>query len=125
MYQSHADSSEHLVMVFRELDVVTDWVRLGSQLGLYPATLQEIKEDEQSTSHRKMAMLHQWLKLRDGVKAKGGATKDSLVKALYTMKQNKLAHKIDTKGLNPFQSPPPTRELHITFMSIYHIATKF
>ena len=59
-------------------------------------------------------MLHLWLSLTDSVKDKGGATKAALVKALRIMKENTLAHEIETKGLTSFQSPPPSCELYKT-----------
>ena len=69
------DPNENLVIVLRELDGITNWKWLGLLLGLSDTTLNEIEATEPDTSHCKMAMLHYWLSLRDGVKDKGGATK--------------------------------------------------
>ena len=121
---SFSDPNESLVIVLRELDVLTDWKRLGLELGLNSYTLTEIQTNEPDTSHCKMAMLHYWLSLRDGVKGRGGATKATLVKALYTMKENSLAHRIETKTFSSSHSPAPTCEFntecvphHIQFSS--------
>ena len=117
------DPSEHLVIVFRELDALSNWKNLGLQLGLNFPTLSEIEEDEQSSSHRKMAVLHLWLSLRDSVKERGGATKAALVKALYNMKENVLAHRIERKALSSPHSCLPSSELYNTCMSL-HIKCK-
>ena len=110
------------MIVLRELDGLTDWIRLGLQLGLNYSTLKEIQEDEQGTSHRKMAMLHLWLSLKDGVKDRGGATKAALVKALYTMKENVLAHRIKTKQFSSSQSPAASlSELYTTYYMSFRI----
>ena len=107
-----SDPNEHLVVVFRELDRLTDWKSLGLYLGLHISTLDEIQADEPDTHHRKMAMLHLWLSLTDGVKDNGGATKAALVEALRKADENALADTIETKRLTSFQSPPPSRELY-------------
>ena len=116
---SISEPNESLVIVLRELDVLTDWKSLGLQLGLYYSTLNEIQASELDPSHCKMVMLHLWLSLRDGVKDRGGATKASLVKALYIMKENTLAHRIDTKGSSSSCSPTPTCECYIVCVSLY------
>ena len=122
---SLSDSSEHLVIVFRELDALTDWKSLGLQLGLNFSTLEKI-ENEQSANHRKLAMLHMWLSLRDGVKNKGGATKSALVKALYSMKENVLALRIERKGLSSSPFPNPSSKLNSTCMlSISNALSRF
>ena len=119
IFPSIADPNEHLVIVLRELDVLTDWKSLGLHLGLNFSTLNEIQADERDTSLCKMAILHLWLSLRDSVKNKGGATEAALVKALYIMKENTLAHRIETKRFTSSHSPPPSCALtlfdtHIT-----------
>ena len=116
-FQSLSDPSAHLVIVFRELDGLTDWKSLGLQLGLNFSTLSEIQANESDTILCKMAMLNLWLSLRDSVKDKGGATKASLVKALYSMKENVLAHRLETKQFISSQPPTPSSELHTTYMS--------
>ena len=83
-------------------------------LGLNDSTLAELQANEPDTIHCKMAMLHLWLSLRDGVKDRGGATKAALVKALYSMKENTLAHRIKTKGLSYSHSRVPSSEHHTT-----------
>ena len=108
---SISDLNEHLVIVFRELDELADWKCLGLQLGLKYSTLTEIQANEPDTQHCKMAMLHLWLSLRDNVKEKGGATKPALVKALYSINENTLAHRIETKELSSSHSPAPSSEL--------------
>ena len=116
---SISDPNESLVIVLRELDVVTDWKYLGLLLGLNDSTLTEIQACEPDPSHCKMAMLHLWLSLRDGVKDKGGATKAVLVKALYTMKENRLARRIQTKGLSSSHSPASTCEFYTACLSLH------
>ena len=113
------DPKESLVIVLRELDGLTDWIRLGLLLGLHYSTLTELQASEPDPSHCKMAMLHLWLSLRDGVKDRGGATKAALVKALYTMKENRLAHRIETKGFSSSHSPAPTCEFYTAWVSLY------
>ena len=113
---SLSDPNESLVIVLRELDVLTDWISLGLHLGLNYSTLIEIQDNEPDKSHCKMAMLHLWLSLRDGVKDRGGATKASLVKALYTMNENTLANRIETKRLTSSLPPAPTSELYTVCM---------
>ena len=103
----------------RELDGITDWKSLGLHLGLNFSTLNEIEANEPDTSLCKMAMLHLWLSLKDSVKDKGGATKAALVKALYIMKENALAHRIETKRLTSSQSLPFSCECCTTCMSLH------
>ena len=110
---SLSDPNENLVIVLRELDELTDWKVLGLLLGLNNSTLTEIQANEPDTSHCKMAMLNFWLSLRDGVKDRGGATKVSLVKALYTMKENVFAHRIETKQYSSYITPLPS---HVSFI---------
>ena len=119
LFVSFSDPNESLVIVLRELDVLSDWKSLGLQLGLNYSTLTEIQASELDPSHCKMAMLHLWLSLRDGVMDKGGATKAALVKALYTMKENVLAHRIETKGLSSSHSPAPTCEFYTAWVSLH------
>ena len=116
---SFSDPNESLVIVLRELDGLTDWKSLGLQLGLKYSTLTEIQINEPDTSHCKMAMLHLWLSLRDGVKGRGGATKTALVKALYTMKENTLAHGIETKRFSSSRSPVPKCEFYTACVSLH------
>ena len=66
-----------------------------------------------------MAMLHLWLSLRDGVKDRGGATITALVKALHTMKENTLAHRIETKRFSSSHSPAPTCEFYPACVSLH------
>ena len=115
---SFSDPNESLVIVLRELDGLSDWKSLGLQLGLNYSTLSEIQANEPDTSHCKMAMLHLWLSLRDGVKDRGGATKATLVRALYSIKENALAHRIETKGFNSAHSPAPTCEFYTTCVRV-------
>ena len=114
-----SDPNEHLVIVFRELDELTDWKRLGLQLGLKYSTLTEIQANEPDTHHCKMAILHLWLNLRDNVKENGGATKAALVKALYKINENTIAHRIETKGLSSSHFPAPSSELYTTCMYLH------
>ena len=108
-----------MVIVFRELDGLTDWKSLGLQLGLNFSTLSEVEANEPDTIHCKMTMLYLWLSLRDDVKDRGGATKSALVKALYNMKENRLAHRIESKGLTTSHSPPPSCKPYTTCMSLH------
>ena len=119
------DPNENLVIVLRELDGITNWKYLGLLLGLKDSTLTEMQANEPDTIRCKMAMLHLWLSLRDGVIGKGGATEDTLVKALYTMKENTVAHRIQTKGLISSHSPIPSSECHTTCVAPYEMYYSF
>ena len=107
-----SDSSEHLVIAFRELDELTNRKGLGLQLGLHFSTFQNIEQDEQATNHCLMATLHSWMSVHDSVKDVGGATRNFLVTALYEVEENSLAHRIQSKGSSSSPSPTFSRELH-------------
>ena len=119
-FYSISDPNENLAIVLRELDGFTAWIRLGQLLGLNDSTLNEIQANEPDTSHCKMSMLHLWLSLKDHVKDRGGgATKAALVKALYIMKENVLAHRIETKEFSSSHSPTPTCKFYTAWVSLH------
>ena len=73
----------------------TEWFRLGITLGLSYVTLETILIDHrEQVDMCRCAMIHAWLCEKDCVKDKGGCTKQALVSALRTLKQNVLANKI-------------------------------
>ena len=54
------------------VDDLSDWKRLGLQLGLRYSTLEEIQNDNHDrTGMCKMQMLAAWLRLQDNVRQKG------------------------------------------------------
>ena len=74
---------------------LTDWKRLGLQLGLRHSTLTKIRSDQRDqTDDCKMEMLAMWLKQEDNVTQKGVPSWSVLVDALRRMGENKRADKI-------------------------------
>ena len=70
-----------------------NWKNLGLSLGLYMPTLDTIQTDIciRTNDDCLSACLSAWLRLRDGVKKKGGATWLSLVTALCDIEENAVA----------------------------------
>ena len=73
-----------------------NWEAFGLKLGLYYTTLDEIeKECRGSPDGCFRKCLSKWLEEKDGVKDNGGATWESLVKAIRKMDNNALAEAIE------------------------------
>ncbi|XP_019853014.1 PREDICTED: uncharacterized protein LOC109582613 [Amphimedon queenslandica] len=96
-----------LATVFQELTSsqqfnCTDWYQLGLYLGLYERTLKAIEEENKGNLKKcLMECLSSWLKGEDGVRETrgGGSNWISLVAALDTMGQRKVADDIRKKYL--------------------------
>ena len=74
---------------------VTDWKRLGLQLGLHYPTLTSIEiYRHYKVDECKMDMLSAWLNQQDGVPQKGVPSWSVLRAALRRMGENELADKI-------------------------------
>ena len=74
---------------------VTDWKRLGLELGLHYPTLTKIRSDQHDqTDDCKMEMLSAWLNQQDCVLQKGVPSWPVLQAALRRMGENELADKI-------------------------------
>ena len=74
---------------------ITDWRRLGLQLGLHYPTLTKIKSDlHDQTDDCKMEVLSAWLSLQDSVSQKGVPSWQTLQAALRRMGENWLAEKV-------------------------------
>ena len=74
---------------------VTDWKRLGVDLGLhYQPTLTDIELRHCKSDDCKMDMLSAWLKQQDNVSQKGGPSWSVLQAALRRIGENELANKI-------------------------------
>ncbi|XP_019855392.1 PREDICTED: uncharacterized protein LOC109584188 [Amphimedon queenslandica] len=80
----------------------TDWYQLGLYLGLYERTLKAIEEDYKKSKKCLMECISSWLKGEDGVRETrgGGSNWISLVAALDTIGQRKVADNIRKKYLH-------------------------
>ena len=77
-------------------DFTADWKVLGPSLGLYQPTIKTIeRNNKQDDDNGLNECLSAWLKLKDGVEAKGGATWSSLVTALRGIGENAVANRIE------------------------------
>ena len=95
-FVSVPDSSEHLVVILRELQELVEWQQLGMELGLSYATLQGIAVSNHSNLKAcKMEMMEAWLQGRDNAHGQGGITKKALVDALERADLKSLALKLD------------------------------
>ena len=102
----HVDIRD-LVDVFQELTLIqqfdyTDWHQLGLYLGLYEPTLNAIEEDCRGKVKKCLReCISAWLKEEDNVKETGGGPSWlSLVSALETMGEDRIAHNIKIKYCN-------------------------
>lgn len=76
-----------------------DWFRLGLSLGLAKGTLDSIEVNHKNDVHRCLIQcLSEWLKRADNVDKKGGATYDSLSKALKSLDFVAVADKLDQES---------------------------
>ena len=74
---------------------ITDWKRLGLELGLHYPTLQKIRSDQRDqTDDCKMEMLSAWLNQQDNVPQSGDPSWQVLQAALRRMGENQLADNI-------------------------------
>ena len=74
---------------------ITDWKRLGLELGLHYPTLTDIERyRREKPDDCKMDMLSAWLKQQDNVPQSGDPSWQMLQAALRRMGENKLSYKI-------------------------------
>ena len=77
------------------LESVTDYMRLGLELGLSYPLLNKIREEQgRKVDDCKKSLLHSWLKRAEGVDEMGGANKPALVAALRRMGEVAVADSI-------------------------------
>ena len=77
------------------LESVTEYMRLGLELGLSYPLLNKIRQEQgKKVEDCKRVMLHSWLKRAERVDEKGGANKPALVAALRRMGEHRVADNI-------------------------------
>ena len=87
-----ADNHREVIEAVHEL---TDWRKLGVQLGLYYSTLEKIRSQQcDNIDDCKMDMLSTWLRQQDDVSQRGVPSWSMLQAALRKMGENELASRI-------------------------------
>ena len=77
------------------LESVTEYMRLGLELGLSYPELNKIRQEQgKKVEDCKKSLLHSWLKRTERVDEMGGANKPALVAALRRMGEHRVADSI-------------------------------
>ena len=77
------------------LETVTEYMRLGLELGLSYTLLNKIRQEQgRKVEDCKRTLLHSWLKRTDRVVEMGGTNKPALVAALRRMGEHRVANSI-------------------------------
>ena len=77
------------------LESVTEYMRLGLELGLSYTLLNKIRQEQgQEGGDCKRTLLHSWLERADRVDEMGGTNKPALVSALRRMGEHRVADNI-------------------------------
>ena len=85
----------HVVIVMDWLESVTEYMRLGLELGLSYTLLNKIRQEQcRKVEDCKRTLLHSWLEGTDRVDQMGGANKPALVAALRRMGEHRVADSI-------------------------------
>ena len=85
----------HVVFVMDWLQSVTEYMRLGLELGLSYTLLNKIRHEHGwKVEDCKRTLLHSWLQKADRVEDMGGTNKPALVAALRRMGEHRVANSI-------------------------------
>ena len=94
-YCSLFSGSSHVVVVMDWLESVTEYMRLGLELGLSYTLLKKIRQEQgRKVEDCKRTLLHSWLARADRVDEMGGTNKPALVSALRRMGEHRVADSI-------------------------------
>ena len=92
---SFLSGPSHVVVVMDWLESVTEYMRLGLELGLSYTLLNKIRQEQgRKVEDCKRTLLHSWLKGTDRVVEMGGINKSALVAALRRMGEHRVANSI-------------------------------
>ena len=92
---SFPSGPSHVVVVLDWLESVTEYMRLGLELGLSYTSLIMIRQEQgRKVKDCKRSLLHSWLESADRVDEMGGTNKPALVAALRRMGEHRVADNI-------------------------------
>ena len=90
-----SSGSSHVVFVMDWLESVTEYMRLGLELGLSYTSLNIIRQEQgRKVKDCKRTLLQTWLERADRVDEMGGTNKPALVAALRRMGEHRVADSI-------------------------------